>query len=134
MPTITSYNAQDVSVTVDNVFITGFAEGTFVEAAKDEDNFDTSVGAQGDVAITEVNNTLGTITITLQHGSPSISYLNRLANSGRLVPAYVIANSIAGKEISGGSQARVVKPADKTYADTTEDREFEIRVFDYETT
>lgn len=128
---ITTYNAKDVSVTVDNVFITGFAEGTFVEAAKDEDNFDTSVGAQGDVAISEVNNSLGTITITLQQNSPSIPFLDRLAKSRRVVPAYVISNSGGVKEITGGSRARVVKPADKTYADTAEDREYELRVFDY---
>lgn len=131
MTQVNSYSAKNVSVTVDSVFITGFAEGTFVDSSKDEDSFDTSVGAQGDVAVSEVNNSLGTITVTLQASSPSVAFLDRLASSRRLVPVYVISNQDGAKEISGGTRARILNPSGKTYSDTVENREFEIRVFDY---
>lgn len=131
MPQVNSYDARNVSVTVDSVFITGFADGTFVDTSKDEDNIDTAVGAQGDVAVTEVNNQVGTITLTLQQSSPSVAYLNRLANSRKMVPVYVISNQSGAKEIIGGTQARVIKPADVSFSDSQESRAFEIRVFDY---
>lgn len=124
------YDAKDVTLTVDGVYITGFADGTFIEAEKDEDNMDTSVGAQGDVVDSTINNPLGTITVTIQQTSPSVKYLTDLANSGDLVPVYVISNNTP-KEIIGGSQARVVKPGSVSFSDTAESREFEIRVYDY---
>lgn len=127
---INSYDAKDVTLTVDGVFITGFGEGTFVEASKDEDTFQTSVGAQGDVGVSEVNNPLGTITITLQQTSPSVAYLNRLAASKKEVPVWAISNN-AVKEKFGGSQARVKKPASSSFSNSIEDRQFEIQVFDY---
>lgn len=125
-----SYDAKNVTVTVDGVYITGFAEGTFVDASKDDDMIDTSVGAQGDVGVSENNSKLGTITITLQQTSPSVNFLNRLANSKKVVPVYVISNN-GVKEVIGGTQARVINPAGATFSDAIESREYEFRVFDY---
>lgn len=130
MPTTTSYDANDVTVTADGTFITGFAEGSMVEGEKDEDNFAASVGSQGDVIVSEVNNPLGTITITLQQTSPSVSFLNRLANNKKEFPIWVIYNG-SPKEKFGGSRARVKKPATSSFSNEAEDREFEIQVFDY---
>ncbi|MCE5168526.1 DUF3277 family protein [Paenibacillus profundus] len=130
MSTSTNYDAMDVTVTVDGTFITGFAEGSMVEGEKDEENFSASVGAQGDVVVSEVNNPLGTITITLQQTSPSVSFLNQLANSKKTVPVWVIYGGTP-KEKFGGSRARIKKPATASYSDEAEDREFELQVFDY---
>ncbi|BFH10697.1 DUF3277 family protein [Paenibacillus melissococcoides] len=130
MATSTNYDAMDVTVTVDGTFITGFSEGSMVEGEKDEDNFAASVGAQGDVVVSEVNNPLGTITITLQQTSPSVSFLNQLANAKKMVPVWVIYNGTP-KEKFGGSRARVKKPATSSFSNEAEDREFEIQVFDY---
>jgi len=126
----TNYDAKSVTVVVDGVYITGFAEGSFVECEKAEDTFQTSVGAQGDVGISEVNNPLGSITITLQQTSPSVSYLNRLASSKRMVPIWVI-NGNTPREKIGGTQARVLRPAQATYSNSIESRAFQFQVFDY---
>lgn len=128
--TTTSYDAKNVTVTVAETFITGFGEDTFVECEKDEDTFQTSVGAQGDVGISEINNPLGTITITLQQTSPSVAYLNRLAASKQIVPVWVMSSSFPAEKI-GGSKARVKKPAGSSFSNQIEDRQFEIQVFDY---
>lgn len=127
---IASYDAKSVSVIVDGVYITGFAEGSFVEAEKMEDTFQTSVGAQGDVGISEVNNPIGTITVTLQQTSPSVAYLNRLAASKRIVPVWVISNNTPREKI-GGTQARVLRPAQSTFSNAIESRAFQFQVFDY---
>ena len=87
------------------------------------------MGAQGDVARAKVNNNLGTIKITLQQTSPFVAYLDRLANSGKLVAVSVIA---AGdpKEVNSATEAYVKKPADRTYSKSIEDREYEIQCLD----
>lgn len=127
---IGSYDAKNVTITVDGTYITGFAESTFVEAEKEENTFQTSVGAQGDVGISEVNNPIGTITLTLQQTSPSLAYLNRLAASKKMVSVWVISQNQI-KEKFGGSQARVVKPAPSAFSNEIESRAFEIQVFDF---
>ena len=127
---VTRYNSKDVTVTVANLFITGFAEGSFVSSEKNEDNSGYSVGAQGDVAVNETNDPTGLITLTVQQTSPSVKVLNDLANSGKIVPAWVIHQGTP-KEKSGGSQCRVARPAAKEYSNEVESREFEIQVYDY---
>jgi hypothetical protein len=130
MSDLNRFDAKSVTVTVNGTFITGFADGTFVQGEKDEDNFTTSVGAQGDVVVNEVNNPLGTVTITIQQTSPSVAYLNGLANSKEFVPVWVISNN-SPKEKFGGSKCRVKKPSSSSFSNEDEDREYEIQVFDY---
>ena len=69
MARVTQYNAKDCVVTVNGVYITGLGED-MVSGEKDEEFFSTSVGAQGDILMNETNNSLGTITLTVQGTSP----------------------------------------------------------------
>lgn len=124
------YDPKNVSVVIDNVFVTGFAEGSMVSAAKDEENFQTKVSAKGEVSVAKTNNPLGTLTVTLSADSPHLKRLTSLANSGKMVSAWVN-QSAPIKERKGGSKAMVKKPADAEYSDEVGDREFELQVFDY---
>ncbi|GKU78563.1 phage protein [Paenibacillus sp. L3-i20] len=123
-----TYDPKSVSVIIQNVHLTGFGE-SMVEIEKDEDNYETSVGAQGDVVRTKINNKLGTITLTLQPTSPQVSFMDNLANTGDLVPVTVI---YAGqpKEITAATQCYVSKPGARKYANSIEDREYEIKCLD----
>jgi hypothetical protein len=123
-----TYDAKSVSVIVDGVYLTDLGE-SMVEIEKDEDNFSVVVGAQGDTVRSKVNNNLGTITVTLQQTSPQIAYLDKLANSGALVPISVIS---AGdpKETTSSTEAFIKKPASRTYGAEAEDREFEFQCLD----
>ncbi len=123
-----TYDANDVTVIVDGTFLTGFGED-LVSVSKDEENWATTVGAQGDVVRSKVNNDLGTITVTLQASSPQVLYLNGLANSGKLVPVSVIYNGTP-KETSTATQAYIKKPADREYGNESGDREFEFQCLD----
>ncbi len=60
-----TYNPALVVVSFQGVNITGFMDGTFVEAERDEDAFTKAVGATGDVARTRNLNKGGKITVTL---------------------------------------------------------------------
>ncbi|GAB6990856.1 phage structural protein [Paenibacillus pini] len=123
-----TYDPKSVSVVVSGVFITGFAE-SMVEISKDEDNYDTKVGAQGDTVRTKINNPLGTIKITVQHTSPQLSLLNRLAASGEMVAVSVISDNDP-KETTTSTEAFIKKQPDRKYGKESEDREFEFTALD----
>lgn len=127
---VTSYDAKDVSVIVGGVYLTGFAEGTFVSYEKTEDNYAISVGAQGDPARAKVNNPLGTITVTLQQTSPQVTYLNNLARSGKIIEARVIHKG-SNTEKVGGTQCFILKEAAGEFSNEISSREFTIQIMDY---
>lgn len=124
----TNYDAKSVSIVVDGTYLTGLAD-SMVTVSKDEDGYETTVGAQGDVVRSKVNNPLGTITVTLQQTSPQLALLDSIAKTGRLVPVSVIS---AGppKETASSTQAYVKKPADRAYNASAEDREYEFQCLD----
>lgn len=125
---VKQYDPKDCVITVGGVYITGLGED-MVSCSKDEDNFSTNVGAQGDVVVNRSHNQLGTITITVQGTSPQKSYLLGLAKSGRMVDVWVINKAL--NEKCGGSKAMMKKPPDLEQGTELSDREFELQVFDY---
>lgn len=127
---VTTYDAKDVSVIVNGIYLTGFADGTFVSYSKDEEQFNVVVGALGDTARAKINNPLGTITVTLQQTSPQVQMMNNLAISGKLVEVRIIHKGSNTQKV-GGTQCFVKKPADGEYGSEISNREFEIAVLDY---
>lgn len=128
MSSVTTYNPNDCVVTIGGVYITGLGED-MVEGEKDEDNFSTAVGAQGDVVINMSNNRLGTIKLTVQGTSAQKSYLLGLEKSKAMFDIWVINKSIDEK--IGGTKAMMKKPPTLGQGAELADREFEIQVFDY---
>ncbi|MGN1456960.1 MAG: phage structural protein [Acutalibacteraceae bacterium] len=121
------YNAKDCTVTIDNVRITGLGED-MISAEKEEDFFSTSVGAQGDVIKNEINNTLGTITVTVQPTSPQKTFLLGLAKRSTTFPIWCINKSL--KERIGGTQASLKTFPEFSRGAEAEDMEFTFQVFD----
>ena len=128
MANINNYNAKDCVITVGGVYITGLGED-MVSGEKDEDNVNPVVGAQGDVVVNEVNNDLGTITLTVQGTSPQKGYLLELANSKKVVDLWVNNKSIGEK--MGGTKAMIKKTPALEQGAELADREFEFTVFDF---
>ena len=125
------YDARKVTIVFDGVFITGLAEGTFVDCSRNEESFESEVGGQGEVDVSEINDPRGTITVTLRQTSPSLPFLQAAANQKRVAPLWVYsANS--PREKTGGSEARLKKVADVSHGARAENRELEFEVFDYE--
>ena len=125
---MTSYNAKDCAITWNSYFITGLGED-MVTGEKDEEMFSTSVGAQGDVIVNEMNNDLGTITVTVQATSPQRSQLIADAKAGVIAPIWVN-NKVLGTSF-GGTQARIKNFPEISMSQEAEDIEFEFQVFDY---
>ena len=129
MANITQYNAKDCVITVNNTYITGLGED-MVSGEKDEENISTQVGAQGDVVVNEVNNDLGTITLTVQGTSPQKKFLLDMCKTKEMFSIWVNNKSIG--ERMGGSKAMMKKTPTLEQGAELADREFEIQVFDYD--
>lgn len=125
---MTNYNAKDCTITYDSVYITGLGE-TMVTGEKDEEFFASSVGAQGDVVVSTVNNDLGTVTLTVQTTSPQKGMLLEAAKNGTTAPLWVTNTSVG--ERFGGTQARIKNYPSLEHGSEAAELEFEFQVFDY---
>lgn len=126
-----AYNfINDVTVTVGGRVITGLADDG-VSYGKTEDNIEMNVGAQGEVLTNIHHNPTGQVTIRLKANSPSIQYLNQLANSNR---ASTVSVRRAGSvvEVVSGTKGYVTRPAEAGFGRNAADREFTIMVEDYQ--
>lgn len=125
---VTSYNAKECAITWDHNRITGFGED-MVTGEKDEEMFETAVGAQGDVVVNEKNDPLGTVTLTIQATSPWYNRLIADAKAGKIAPLWV-KNKRLDRSF-GGQQARIKNYPEQELGAEASDGEFEFAVFDY---
>lgn len=80
--TLYNYDPSRVSVTFGDINITGFMDGTFIEAERNEDGFTTHVGSTGDVARVRNLNRTGKITITLMAQATTNNFLQAVVRTG----------------------------------------------------
>ena len=124
---VATYDAKDTSVIVDSTYITGLGED-MVSAEKEEDFFTSSVGAQGDIVKSQINNTLGTVTIYVQPTSPQKSFLMGLANRNEPFPLWCVNKKLG--ERFGGTMANLLTFPELARGAEAEDMEFAFQVFD----
>lgn len=65
--------------------LTGFADGTFIEAERNEDGFALVVGASGEAARAQSRNRSGRITFTVLSTSPTNDFLSAIAAADELL-------------------------------------------------
>lgn len=125
------YDSNKVNVSIAGTMVTGWAEGTMVTCERNEDRVTPYVGVKGEWAISYNNNNTGTITISLQQGSPMNTILQRLANAKELFSTNVIdINSDGGFRAGGNNCIILAEPSNERGAEITT-REWSIYVFDY---
>lgn len=119
-----TYDSKLVSVIVGTKPLSGFADGSFVNASRDADDWAKSVGADGETTRSKSNNKAGKIVITLKQSSDSNDYLSGLAVSGAVVP--VLVRDASGRTVIGSESGWVLKPADAEFGKEAGDREWTI--------
>lgn len=124
---LATYDAKDTSVVVDSTYITGLGED-MISAEKEEDFFTPSVGAQGDVVKSQINNPLGTMTIYVQPTSPQKGFLMGLAKRTDPFPIWAV-NKKLGERV-GGTMANLLTFPSINRGSEAEDMEFVFQVFD----
>lgn len=127
MATVTSYDAKSYTVAIDGIHITGLGED-MVSFEKEEAYFEPVVGAQGDIVVSEVNNDIHTITLTIQPTSPMKPFLLRKLTSRELFSIWVTSKAMG--ERFGGSKARIQEMPEIARGAEAEDIEITICVFD----
>lgn len=106
MSGVRTYSPGEIVMTVNGVAMGGFADGTFITVARDEQSFTKVTGADGTVSRSKSNNRSGTVTLSLQQTSPSNEVLSALLaqdeldNSG-VVPVLIKDNSGTARFFSG---------------------------------
>ena len=126
---LASYNPADVTVSVGGGTITGFADGTFVLVAMDEDAFTKQQGADGEGGRSKSNNYGGSITITLMQTSDGNDILSSLALADRLTSAGlfpIMVKDSNGRSLAVAENAWVRKSADAEYGKELGSREWVI--------
>jgi len=130
---VKNYDPNDVIVAFAGRTITGFSDGTYVTASKDEAKWETHVGAQGEVTRSRNRHPIGRITFTLKRSSPDIDFLLGKMNSNDIDPCNVVDRN-QKNVTAGGSEAWIAEFPDfeATEGDDVPEIEFEIEVADFE--
>lgn len=121
------YDAKDTAIIVDGTYITGLGEDMF-EVEKEEDLFEDSVGAQGDIVESVINDGRGTFKLYIQPTSPSKPFLLSLSKREEPFPIWAVNKKLG--ERCGGTMAKLLNFPSVKRGATAEDMELTFRVFD----
>jgi hypothetical protein len=108
--------------------IVGYAEGTFINAARSEDAFSFRAGSDGQVVRSRNRNRTGSVTITLLPSSPSNDILSGIALADEqaglgVYPLFI--KDLSGTTLVTAPSAWVRKLAELAFAkEASEDREW----------
>lgn len=125
--TISTYQPDFVTVAFRGVPITGFAPGTFVAAARNNDSWNLSVGSGGDATRAKSGDKSGRVTITLLGASKSNAALSAMARLDERFGTQI--GPLSVKDLSGddlviAGAAWIVKPPDLEKSNEETNREW----------
>lgn len=127
---VKTYDPSNVQIIIGGHAAKGFADGTFISLAFDEDQFTKNVGADGEVSRTKTNNESGTATLTLKQTSDTNDVLSGLALADKVSNSGVVPLMIkeigSGKTLVFTQAAWVQKIPDITYSKGIEVRAWTI--------
>jgi len=98
---VKTYDPRQVIIIVAGNQMSGYADGSFVTVARNEDMFTLQVGTSGEGTRSKSNNRSGTITFQLMQSSDSNAVLQALANVDELSNSGAV--PVMVKDNSGGS-------------------------------
>jgi len=122
-----TYDPDEVSIVIGGHIVSGFADGTFINVARNNDTYSRVGGADGEQVRAKTNDRSGKFTLTLLQTSLSNAVLQGFAaadelNNGGKVAVAVKDNN--GSEIAAAAQAWIVKPADRGMGKDVGNREW----------
>jgi len=128
-----TYDPTKLTVIVGGVIVTGFSDGDFITAKRDEDLYMKRVGADGHVARARNGNKSGTIEIKLLQSSPAVNEIaalvaldNFLFDGDILIPIAIVSPG-DGAELVAATQAWLKTPPEMVFGKEVGERSF---VFD----
>lgn len=125
--TVATYQPDFVTVAFRGVPITGFAPGSFITAARNNDSWNISVGSGGDATRAKSGDKSGRVTLTLLGSSASNATLSAMAIIDERAGTEV--GPLAVKDLSGADTvvagtAWITKPPDLEKSNEESNREW----------
>lgn len=135
--TVSTYQPDFVTVAFNGVPITGFAPGSFVNAARNNDTWNISVGSGGDATRAKSGDKSGRVTITLLGSSKSNAALSAMAKIDERLGTQVAplqVKDLSGDDLVFAGTAWIVKPPDIEKSNEETNREWVFETDDLEMT
>lgn len=133
--TVATYQPDFVTVAFFGIPLTGFAPGTFINAERNEDSWNLSVGSGGDATRAKSGNRSGRVTLTLLGSSASNAALSAIVElderSGTQVGALLV-KDLSGADVCTAGTAWIVRPPtlEKSNEETNREWIFETDVLE----
>jgi len=123
------YDPADVLFVFAGIPISGYADGTFVTAERNNDSFNLNVGSNGDATRAKSNDKSGVVTFTLIQSSASNAALSAILAIDENTPSGdgigpILIKDGQGDTLIAAETAWLRKPANVTYAREAETREW----------
>lgn len=133
---VATYQPDFVTVAFNGVPITGFAPGSFVNAVRNNDTWNISVGSGGDATRAKSGDKSGRVTITLLGSSKSNAALSAMAKIDERLGTQVAplqVKDLSGDDLVFAGTAWIVKPPDIEKSNEETNREWVFETDDLET-
>lgn len=127
---VPTYDPKLVILALGEIVISGYADGSMIQASRDADSFTKHVGADGEVSRTRNRNRSGSVTVTLKQTSLTNDALSALLAADELLGTGVrplTLRDMSGTTLLASDRAWIRKPADAEFARDQSDRQW---VFD----
>lgn len=112
MPAPKTYDPGLYVLTLFGGIVAGYADGTFIELARDTDGFTKTIGADGEVSRTRSRNKGGSLKLTLKQTSSSndvLSAKQALDESGGVGYGAMLLKDLGGSTVASCEQAWIKK-------------------------
>lgn len=122
---VKTYDPKQVSLIVGGKIISGYTDGTFISAERNEQMFNLKVGVDGIGTRAKTNNQSGKITITLHQSSNSNDDLSAFAAADELSNAGavpILLRDASGRTLASALTAWVQKLANAEFAKEVSNR------------
>jgi hypothetical protein len=119
MPAPYQYDPNNVTVSLGGKIVSGWGEGTYIEAERDEDSYMKKIGVDGEVSRAKNNNRGGKVTLTIMQTSPAHDFLSAFQQADELTGTGVfifVLRDTNGNTLCSASDAWVKKPPKLVYA------------------
>jgi hypothetical protein len=130
MADTSTYDPTKLVVIVGGVIVSGFIDGDFITAKRDEDLYMKRVGADGHVARARNGNKSGSIEITLLQSSPAVNEIAALValdnffyDGDILIPISILSPG-NNAELVVSTQSWLKTPPEMVFAKEVSDRKF----------
>jgi hypothetical protein len=126
------YDADQVSVSLNGIPLSGYADGEFLRIEKDSNDFEDVVGTDGEVTRSKTNDRRATVTVRLMQTSSSNDLLSALANLDKNTPGGIgvgvfLCRDRQGRAVFMAEKAWIAKTPSVSFDKSAKEREWVIR-------